>query len=56
MVQHVSQSRSGKPDPDLEWVEPYQNGSASFGAKVATWKGWSELLDPKAKVGKYLKW
>ncbi len=29
------------------------SGLASFGAKVATFgRGWSELLDPKAKVAK----
>ncbi len=38
MVQHMSQSRSGKPDPDLEGVEllfHQKGGSASFGAKKA---------------------
>jgi len=34
----MSQSRSGKPDPDLEGVELFfhqKGGSASFGAKMA---------------------
>ncbi len=35
IVQHMSQSGSGKPDPDLEGVEWQKGGSASFGAKVA---------------------
>ncbi len=33
----MSQSGSGKPDPDIEWVEllfHQQGGSASFGSKM----------------------
>ncbi len=57
----MSRSGSGKLDPELEWVEPYLKVQLILAPKwhlemvdPSCWilfeKGWSELLDPKAKV------